>query len=231
MGRTFEIAQIKGISIKLHWSFFLLILFFGKWFFFVAAVFFFVTMHELAHSFVARKFGIDVRDITLYPIGGIASMSKLPQKPYQEFLISIAGPLSNLAFIVIFFFPMKAYLGSKMLYASLKYVVAGYFVPYNFEFVVGQIYWINLLLALFNLLPAFPMDGGRVFRAILATKLGFYKATKIAVNFGHFFALIFGYIGFSKGRFLLLVIAIFIFISASEELFVAKMMEKAKNSQ
>ena len=218
MRGSFKIAEIAGISINIHVTFLLLILIFGKWFFFVLAVFFFVTLHELAHSLVAKKFGIKVKEITLLPIGGVASMSGMPEKPYQEFLISLAGPMTNIAVIVLFYFPLKAVVGPDIFFASIKSFFTG-FIPRNFDgrFILCQIYWINLILAGFNLLPAFPMDGGRILRSILAQRFGFQKATKIAVNFGHVFALIFGYIGLVHGRFMLLIIAVFIYMAASSE--------------
>lgn len=218
MRGSFKIAEIAGISINIHMTFLLLILIFGKWFLFVLAVFFFVTLHELAHSLVAKKFGINVKEITLLPIGGVASMTKMPEKPYQEFLISLAGPLTNIAIVIVFYFPMKWLFGPEIFFAAFQSFFTGY-MPRTLVlgFVVCQVYWINLILALFNLLPAFPMDGGRIFRSILAQKLGFQQATKIAVNLGHIFALLFGYIGLVHGRIVLLVIAVFIYMAASSE--------------
>lgn len=218
MRGSFKIAEVQGISIKIHVTFLLLVLIFGKWFFFVLAVFFFVTIHELAHSLVAKKFGINVKEITLLPIGGVASMTRMPEKPYQEFFISIAGPLTNIAIIIIFYFPMKWFVGSEIFFGAFRSFFTGY-IPRSvvFPFVISQIYWINLILAAFNLLPAFPMDGGRILRSVLAQKYGFQRATKIAVNFGHIFALLFGYIGLTHGRIILLIIAVFIYMAASSE--------------
>ena len=218
MRGSFKIAEVAGISINIHVTFILLVILFGKMFFFVLAVFFFVTIHELAHSLVAKKFGINVREITLLPIGGVASMARMPEKPYQEFLISLAGPLTNIAVIIIFYFPVKLLTGDDVFFAALRSFFTGtmpiIFMP---RFIFAQIYWINLVLAAFNLLPAFPMDGGRILRSVLAQRYGLQKATKIAVNFGHIFALLFGYIGLTHGRIMLLVIAVFIYMAASSE--------------
>lgn len=220
MRGSFKIAQIQGIAINVHITFLLLILIFGKWFFFVLAVFFFVTLHELAHSLVAKRFGIKVKEITLLPIGGVASMSKMPEKPYQEFLISLAGPLTNIAIIVIFYFPLKTLVGEEMFFGAFRSFFMGYMPQaLTMRFILCQVYWINLILAGFNLLPAFPMDGGRILRSLLAGKFGFRRATKIAVNFGQIFAIFFGYIGLVHGRWLLLIIAIFIYTAASGEEF------------
>jgi len=218
MRGSFKIAQVAGISIKVHITFLLLLLIFGRFFFFVVAVFFFVTLHELAHSLVAKRFGIKVKEITLLPIGGVASMSRMPEKPYQEFFIAVAGPLTNIAVIVIFYFPLKAIFGPEVFFGALRSFFTGYMpADFKYEFVISQIYWINLILAAFNLLPAFPMDGGRILRSILAQKFGFRKATKISVNCGHIFAILFGYIGLMHGRIILLIIAVFIYMAASSE--------------
>jgi len=217
MRGSFTIAEVAGISIRIHVTFLLLVLFFGKWFFFILAVFFFVTLHELAHSLVARKFGIMVREITLLPIGGVASMTKMPEKPYQEFLISLAGPMTNIAIIVIFYFPLKNLVGHDVFFAAFRSLFGGVLLTDNPGFIISEIYWINLMLAGFNLLPAFPMDGGRILRSVLAQKFGFHRATKIAVNFGHAFAILFAYFGLVQGRIMLLVIAVFIYMAASSE--------------
>ena len=177
----------------------------------VLIVFVCVTLHELTHSLVAKKFGIGVRDITLLPIGGVASMNKMPENSKQEFLISIAGPLFNVVLAAFLFFVLyyaawmpNAILSNPMFADSWLHVIA--LIP-----------WINITLAIFNLLPAFPMDGGRVLRSLLATRMDYKRATKIAVNIGHVFAIIFGYIGLVHGRFMLLLIAIFIYTAASAE--------------
>lgn len=213
MRGAIKLFKIADISINIHVTFFLLLFLFLsmgiKWLFLVLAIFFFVTLHELSHSLVARKFGITVKEITLLPIGGVASMTKLPDKPYQEFLISLAGPMFNIAVVVIFFLPLYLTLGPKVLFHPLSVK--------TFAHTIAHIYWINLILAAFNLIPAFPMDGGRILRAILAGKIGYRKATKIAVNFGHVFALIFGYFGLMHGHIMLIIIAVFIYMAASSE--------------
>lgn len=213
MTGSIRLFKVFDISINIHVTFFLLIFLAltggVKWAVLVIAIFFFVTVHELCHSLVAKYFGIDVREITLLPIGGVSSMAKMPEKPSQELLISIAGPLSNIVVILVFYFPMRYLLGADILFHPLS--------TQTWPLVAAYIYWINLVLAGFNLLPAFPMDGGRILRAILATRLGFRKATRIAVNFGHIFALIFAYFGVVRFNIILIFIAIFIYMSASSE--------------
>jgi len=180
-----------------------------KWLVLVTGVFALVTMHELCHSLVAMYFGISVREITLLPIGGVASMSAIPEKPIQEFLISLAGPAFNIAVIIVFYFPLKYVLGPDVLFHPLS--------ASTWPLTAAYLYWINLILAGFNLIPAFPMDGGRILRAILSGKLGPQKATKIAAMFGHLFALVFAYFGILKFNIILIAIAIFIYMAASSE--------------
>lgn len=213
MKGSIRLFKVFGISINIHITFFLLILLVlpsgVKWIFLVVAIFFFVTVHELCHSLVAKHFGINVAEITLLPIGGVSSMTKMPEKPFHELLISLAGPLSNIIIVVVFFFPLKFLLGDDVLFHPLSVRTW----PMTFAYV----YWINLVLAGFNLLPAFPMDGGRILRALLATRMEYLKATRIAVNFGHLFALAFAYFGIVKFNIILIVIAVFIYMAASNE--------------
>ena len=214
MKGSIKLFKVFGISINIHITFFLLLALVIpggiKWVSLVIGVFFFVTVHELCHSLMAKYFGIPVREITLLPIGGISSMARIPEKPIQEFLISIAGPLSNVVVIVVFFFPLRYLLGTEVLF---HYPLSTQTWPLT----VAYLYWLNLMLAGFNLLPAFPMDGGRVLRSLLATRMSYQKATKVAVNFGHAFALIFAYMGIVRLNIILLIIAVFIYTSASGE--------------
>ena len=136
-------------------------------------------------------------------------MTKMPEKPSQEFLISIAGPAFNIMVILVFFFPLKYILGTEVLYHPLS--------TQTWPLTIAYVYWINLILAIFNLIPAFPMDGGRVLRALLAIKIGYQKATKVAVNLGHIFALFFAYLGITRFNLILVAIAIFIYMAASSE--------------
>jgi Zn-dependent protease/CBS domain-containing protein len=221
MRGSFQLTKVFGIDIDIHISFFLLLALF---FFFmgvkglvlIIGVFFFVTVHELCHSLVALRFGIKVKRITLLPIGGVASMSGAPKKPYQELLISLAGPASNLLVVIIFYFPLLALLGKSTLMYPLMVLTGQAKFGGDFN-VIAHIYWLNLVLAVFNMIPAFPMDGGRVLRAILSFKMGHKKATRIAVRLGHIFAILFGYIGLVHGHIILLVIAVFIYMAASSE--------------
>lgn len=212
MRGSFRLLRAFDIDINIHITFLVLpflFLYYGlRGLFFILFVFLCVTLHELTHSLVARRFGITVKEITLLPIGGLASMTSFPEKPSHEFLISISGPLFNIAFAAILYLPLLHIIGPQALFApSLRTW------PQTF----AQGFWINLTLAAFNLLPAFPMDGGRVLRSLLARQMDYRRATSIAVNIGHIFALLFGYLGLIQGNVFLLLIAVFIYMAASTE--------------
>ncbi|HNX90717.1 MAG TPA: site-2 protease family protein [Candidatus Omnitrophota bacterium] len=233
MKNSYKLIRVFGIDVEIHITFLLLLLFFFvvmgiRGVALILGVFFFVTVHELCHSIAAVRFGIKVRRIVLLPIGGVASMSELPKTPFQELIITLAGPLSNLAVIAIFYYPLKMLLG----YDNLMYpfwVIFGN-APYTANAsILAHVYWLNLVLAGFNLIPAFPMDGGRVLRAILTYKMGYKRATEIAVNLGHIFALFFAYLGIVHGHLFLLIIAVFIYMAASSEGLQVDVRETIKN--
>jgi len=212
MKGSFRLLKVFDIDINIHITFLILpflFLYHGlRGLFFIFFVFLCVTLHELTHSVVAKRFGIVVKEITLLPIGGLASMSSFPKKPSHEFLISISGPLFNIVFAAVLYFPLLALIGRENLFSPSLATWPG---------TIAQGFWINLILAGFNLLPAFPMDGGRVLRSLLARKMDYRKATSIAVNIGHLFALVFGYLGLMHGHFILIFIAFFIYMAASAE--------------
>lgn len=224
MRGSFRLVRAFGIAINIHITFLVLpflFLYYGlRGLFFILFVFLCVTLHELSHSIVARKFGIVVKEITLLPIGGLASMTSFPEKPSQEFLISISGPMFNIVFAAILYFPLLFLIGDEALFSpSLA----------TWPQTIAQGFWINLILAGFNLLPAFPMDGGRVLRSLLARKMDYRKATSIAVNIGHIFALLFGYFGLIHGHIILMLIAVFIYMAASAEEAQVDVRETIKN--
>ena len=215
MKGSIRLFNIFGISIRIHFTFLLLPLIFGHFYglkgiFLIFFVFFCVTLHELCHSLQARHFGVKVEQIILLPIGGVAAMKSIPEKPGQEFRISIAGPLFNITFALMFFLPAYYFLGSQ-----------NFFHPgiETWPKTFAYAFWINPILALFNLLPAFPMDGGRILRSVLARKMEYGKATRIAVGFGHTFAILFGFVGLisTPPNPILIIIAFFIFMAASSE--------------
>ena len=221
MRGAIKLFNIMGISVEMHISFLILPFFFWlmyewKGIFIIFAIFTCVAAHEFSHSIVAKNYGINVDRITLLPIGGVANMRSLPETPTQELFISIAGPLFNIILTVVLFFPLKALLGEYHLFHP---------DPLTWPGAVAYAYWVNPVLAGFNLIPAFPMDGGRILRALLARKFSYIKATKIAVNLGHGFALLFAFWALSMRppNFILLFIALFIFVAASQEESIASM--------
>jgi Zn-dependent protease/predicted transcriptional regulator len=238
MGWSFRIAQVAGIPIKLHVTFFIIILL-GAWQWagrtadpiggalfgaaLMVALFTCVTLHELGHSLAARGFGIETREILLMPLGGLAQLSKNPDQPRQELWIALAGPLVNVVIAVVLIFigltPQIDLFAYLMDGRGLSEILNSDISLNNF------LLWLlsaNISLVIFNLIPAFPLDGGRVLRALLAMGLGFPKATRIASAVGQFFAIAFGLFGLLSGNLLLALIAVFIFVGASQETAVAE---------
>jgi Zn-dependent protease/CBS domain-containing protein len=223
MKYSLKIGKAWGIPIELHFTFLLLIIavlalslinlqyntFYKAFytFFIVLFLFIFVVFHELAHSIVARRYGIKVRKIVLYPIGGVSEIEEIPDNPAQEWRMAVAGPLTSLVF------------GFAILAVSLA--LTPNLLPYFFTLsttgdVLFDLAVLNILLGLFNLIPAFPMDGGRVFRALLAERMKFSDATRYAVNIGKIFGIAMVIIGFIF-NFLLVLVGLFVYLGASEE--------------
>jgi Zn-dependent protease/predicted transcriptional regulator len=166
-----------------------------------------VVVHELSHAVMAKRFGIRTRDITLLPIGGVARLEKMPEKPTSELLVALAGPVTSLAIAGVLFVILAA-LGHPRRLADLE-MVGGPFL--------AKLMWINLVLAVFNLVPAFPMDGGRVLRAAIALRTDRGRATEIAARIGQALALVMGLVGLFFGSIYLAIIAAFIWIGARGE--------------
>ncbi len=215
MKGSIRLFDIFGISIRIHFTFLLLPIIFGHFYglrgvFLILFVFCCVTLHELCHSLQARHFGVKVDQIVLLPIGGVAAMGSIPEEPSEELKISLAGPLFNITFALVLFLPAYFLLGPQNLFHPGIETW-----PKTFAYA----FWINPILAAFNLLPAFPMDGGRILRSFLARKMDYGKATRIAVAFGHTFAVLFGFVGLLSNppNLILIIIAFFIFMVASQE--------------
>ena len=174
----------------------------------VLLVFVCVVGHELSHSLCAKRFGIRVPVITLYPIGGVASMMRIPREPRQEFLVAIAGPLFNFVLAASFYFPLLLILGRDVLWSpGLE----------SWPRMIANVFWINPVLGAFNLIPAFPMDGGRILRSAMATRMDYLKATRISVSLGRIFAILFFFSGIYFKLWMLTLIAGFVFFAASKE--------------
>lgn len=215
---SISLGMIRGIPIKVHFSFFLFLLWIGfdeflalgdplQEVIFVIAVFCTILLHELGHALAALRFGIQTNDITLYPFGGIATLRPTREAltPNRELIIAIAGPLVNFAI-------------AALTYLAIRYIGV-------LTILGGTIFWerflyTNLFLGVFNLVPAYPMDGGRVLRATLSIFIGRTKATRISVRVAQVISLIFGLLAVFYGQAMLAVISVFVFLTAAQEDFV-----------
>ncbi|MFO8100041.1 MAG: site-2 protease family protein [Salinibacter sp.] len=221
MKRSLRIGSVAGIGIYLHWTFLLLIAAIFAFYYvqsqnvvaalsgmgLILGVFVCVVLHELGHALTARRFGVGTRSITLYPIGGLARLERIPSEPMKEFWIAVGGPAVNVAISVVL--------------AALLLASGGTFAPSVLqapsEHVLASLLWINLALAGFNMLPAFPMDGGRVLRALLALRGDYAQATQTAANVGQAMAILFGLFGLISFNPILLFIALFVYVGAQQE--------------
>jgi len=221
-----KIGKISGIEVHVHFTFVLLLIFIGfaHWqsthqigaalagVAFILALFGCVLLHELGHALMARRYGIKTHDITLLPIGGVARLERMPENPIQELWVALAGPAVNVAIAALLFI---------ILVVTDGFVIATD-VSLSGGSILQRLMAVNLLLAVFNMLPAFPMDGGRVLRALLSTRLGRRRATAIAANVGQFMAIGLGVIGFFHNPFLVFI-AIFVYLGAQAEAGVVEM--------
>jgi Zn-dependent protease/CBS domain-containing protein len=236
MGGSFKIGRAFGIDVKVHWSFFLLLIFFGYLAFrdsgslvsalvtvgLVVVLFFCVLLHEFGHSLVAIRLGSEVQDITLLPIGGLARMKSLPERPIDEVKVAVAGPLVNVVLAPMFFGLALLFGGNLSAPTDIISRVDS----------IGQVFvslgYINVALVIFNMIPAFPMDGGRVLRGLLATRLGPVRATNISSTVGQGFAILFILGGFLSKNFLLAIIGFFVFLGASGEAQLVRQREQMR---
>lgn len=217
---SWKIARVAGIDIYIHATFLLLIYLIGISYWkqhgtmaavisgvgYILALFFCVVLHEFGHSLTARRYGIQTRNITLLPIGGIASLEKMPEDPRQEINVAIAGPAVNFVIASLLYFYLDF---------SNAHVTADPFSMTGGSFLY-RLMMVNIFLGGFNLLPAFPMDGGRILRATLALRMDHAKATQKAASVGQFLAVGMGLLGIIYNPFLLFI-AIFIWFGASIE--------------
>lgn len=217
---SWKVARVAGIDIYLHVTFLILLAWVGlshyllrhSWedvaegVLFIVALFAIVVLHELGHALTAKRFGIRTRDITLLPIGGVARLERIPDEPRQELLVSLAGPAVNLLLAAILAVALAA---GKGLTALTDVTLVG-------GDLLSKLMWINVSLAVFNLLPAFPMDGGRVLRALLASRMDYVRATQIAASIGQAIALLLGLLGLFVNPFLVFI-ALFVWMGAAQE--------------
>lgn len=215
---SYRIARIAGIDVKIHLSFVLLPVIFGYlgWrqggpaaagesILFIFLLFVCVVLHEFGHALAGRRFGIRTPDITLLPIGGVARMERIPEKSSQELAIALAGPAVNVL--------IAAVLGVVLATTGGIFFIT----PEKWRTICQNLMSINLALVVFNLVPAFPMDGGRVLRAVLGFFLPFTTSTRIAARTGQVMAVLF-VIGGILWNPMLLLIAFFVFNGARQEI-------------
>jgi Zn-dependent protease len=228
MSWSLPIFRVAGIQLRIHITFLLLIawLAFGYYtqggsavaasrVIFILLLFLCVVLHEFGHAFAAKAFGINTPDITLLPIGGVARLERMPEEPVQELIIAVAGPLVNVVIALGLFIAG----GAQALFNPATVEGGGG--------LIAQLLTINIMLVLFNLLPAFPMDGGRVLRALLATRMSYARATQVAATVGQGFAFIFGFLGLLWNPFLIFI-ALFVYIGASQEAALAQMKDVSR---
>ena len=216
MSWSLNIGKVAGTVVRVHITFLL----FLAWIFaasyasegaatawdslaFMVLLFLCVLLHEFGHIFTARAFGVATPYVTLLPIGGVAQLERIPEEPWEEFLIAIAGPLVNVVITIVLV------AAGANLQSSAAMAVENIHIS-----LIDRLAVVNLFLALFNLIPAFPMDGGRVLRALLATRLGYVRATEVAASIGQFVAFALGFIGLMYNP-ILIFIAIFVYLAAS----------------
>lgn len=220
MSWSFSIGRFLGSELRIHATFFLLLAWIGAsaWLaegtaaaitniVFVLSLFACVVLHEFGHALAARRYGIRTPDITLLPIGGMARLEKMPEKPAEEIVVAVAGPAVNVVIWAVLTVLLGATAGVTTL-LQLDEPAQGFW---------ARLAAVNLFLVVFNMIPAFPMDGGRVLRATLSFYMSRPKATEIAARAGQGIAFLFGFLGLTNGNPLLLLIAIFIFMAAAAE--------------
>jgi Zn-dependent protease len=189
---------------------------------YVLTIFLCVVLHELGHALTARRYGIPTKKITLLPIGGVASLKRIPEKPKQELAVAAAGPAVNVIIALVLYFliqPLEQYIPSQENMEQMAVITTE-----NFWF---SIFVVNILLVLFNLIPAFPMDGGRMLRALLGMRMSRTSATNVSAKTGQGLAFLFFLAGLFYNPFLVLI-AIFVFFGASTENVMVQQMEFLK---
>jgi Zn-dependent protease/CBS domain-containing protein len=217
---SITVGRFAGTAVRIHVTFLLLLGWI--WFvyyqqggttaawqgvIFIALLFLCVLLHEFGHVLAAKRYGINTRDVTLWPFGGIASLERIPDKPSEELVVAIAGPAVNVVIAAVLILLLGARVDPQDLTNIQDPALS----------MVAKLAAANIFLVLFNLIPAFPMDGGRVLRALLAMRMSHAQATQWAASIGQGFAVAFGILGIFSGNVILIVIAVFVFLAASGE--------------
>ncbi|HYG88019.1 MAG TPA: site-2 protease family protein [Azospirillum sp.] len=229
MSWSIPIGTVKGTVIRIHITFLLFLVWIGfahytqggweaalQGIVFISLLFLCVVLHEFGHVFAARRYGILTPDITLLPIGGVARLERLPEKPSQELVVALAGPAVNVVIAGVLYLALGGFLPAE----SMEVQNAGVDM-------LARLALVNVFLVLFNLIPAFPMDGGRVLRAILAHRLGYVRGTQIAASIGQAVAFGLGLLGLF-GNPLLIFIAVFVYLGAASEAHAVHMREVSR---
>jgi len=227
MGWSIPLGTVKGTAIRLHLTFLLLLAWFAAVSYaeggrasalarvsFLLLLFLCVTLHEFGHILAARRFGVRTREILLLPIGGMARMERIPERPRDELLVALSGPAVTIAIALVLVLAFGGLPDPEAVFSGVT--------PRD---LLGQLAYANLSLLAFNLLPVFPLDGGRVLRALLASKLGHSRGTEIAAVIGRAAAIILGLVGLAAGNVILVLIAVFIFFAAGAEAGLAQLRE------
>ncbi len=238
MERAFTLATIAGIPVKIHWTFGFLI--FGIWWIqmqeslsitgvmfltiYVLILFGCVVMHEYGHALTARRYGIATRDIILSPIGGLARLEELPEQPWQEFKVAFAGPMVNI--IIAAILGIFLLITGHPLFPNFDSIE----VLYNKIGLVQLVLFMNLILFVFNLIPAFPMDGGRILRALLSLRMPRIRATFVAMVIARVLAVPIFIFGLMNSQIILSLIAVFVFFSSASEYGQIKFKDQLKKS-
>ncbi len=231
MSWSLPLGSVAGIALRVHFTFFFLLIWIGALLWinsgaaaaadgiaFIIVLFACVVLHELGHALTARRYGIKTKDITLLPIGGVASLDRMPTEPGKEIMVALAGPAVNVVIALVLFLIV----GANVQPARIEDFGSG------LENFLGRLATVNVVLAVFNLLPAFPMDGGRVLRAVLSTTMPRTKATRIAAMMGKALAFAFALLGLLVGNPLLILIGIFIYFAADSEAYGATLRDFAR---
>jgi stage IV sporulation protein FB len=229
MSWSFPIGTVKGTVVRIHMTFVLFLIWIGgahyaqggpdaamQGVLFIVLLFACVLLHEFGHVFAARRYGVRTPDITLLPIGGVARLERIPEKPSQELVVALAGPAVNVVIAALLFLAI----GGMPSVESMEVDNPGVGL-------LARLASVNVFLVLFNLIPAFPMDGGRALRALLATRMGYGRATQIAASIGQAVAFALGLLGLF-GNPLLIFIALFVYLAASSEAHAVQLREVSR---
>lgn len=228
MSWSIPLGRIAGTEVRLHLTFLLFLLFIAvsgalqggtaaavSGVVFISLIFLCVLLHEFGHVLAARRYGVRTPDITLLPIGGVARLERIPEKPSEELVVALAGPAVNVAIAALLF----------LLLGGVPPAGVAMGLHETEHPLLARLFWVNVTLVLFNLIPAFPMDGGRVLRALLSIRMGSRRATEWAATIGQVLAFGFGLLGLLGGNPLLVFVALFVWLGAAAESQAVQMRE------